>query len=210
MGTLAADRADIPWEPLARLRSLARGPHADARFDVQSYRMLVDSLFSSPTSILLSNTAGSLVPLFCWYASGWTVFLWLAALAGIVVLMRAYTLARYAAARAGEMSFETIRSWDREYFVGATTYSCILGVANYLALAETESVPCHIITIVCGIAFSAGYVARNAGRPFFVIVQLLCFCVPMAVGLAVSPDAFYDVIALYIVLFAVTNVSIVF
>ncbi len=195
---------------MARLASLATGPHAEAASDPQSYRILVDSLFSSPTSIVLSNTVGALVPVFCWFASGAEIFLWLAAAAGLMVVARVGTILRYRAARAPSMSMDDVWRWDREFFIGATGFSLILGVVNFVALADTENVPCHIITIVCGIAFASGYVARNSGRPRFVIVQLVCFCAPMALGLWLAVNPFYEIISLYIVLFAVTNVSIVF
>ena len=65
-----------------------------------------------------------------------------------------------------------MKAWDREYFLGATAYSTILGLNCLYALAFTTNEASHIITIVAGIAFSSGYVARNAGRPNFVIVQL--------------------------------------
>ena len=193
-----------------RVVSLARGPHAALASDPEAYRVLVASLFSSPTSLILSNTVGALVPLFCWFASGAPVFLWFAGAAAAIVLGRAVTLYRFRRVRQRALSTLAMWRWDREYFLGATAFSINLGAANFVALAGTDNVPCHIITIVCGIAFSAGYVARNSGRPLFVIVQLVCFCLPMALGLALATDPFYEVIALYIVLFAVTNVSIVF
>lgn len=205
----AVTRAPRP-SLIARLVSAATGPDATAASDPQAYRLLVDSLFSSPTSLILSNTVGALVPVFCWYVSGEVVFLWLAALAGIIVLYRVGTILRYREARRPDMSAQDVWTWDREYFAGATCYSLVLGAANFIALAYTESVAAHIITVVCGIAFSSGYVARNSGRPRFVIVQLACFCAPMVLGLALAAEPYYGLISLYIVLYAVTNVSIVF
>ncbi len=205
-GEAATKRANL----VARVASLATGPHAGLASDLESYRLLVASLFSSPTSLILSNTVGVLVPVFCWYASRSEAFLWFAGIAALIVLGRISTIVRYRAAAGAQQTMHQIWGWDREYFFGATAFSLVLGAANFVALAETDSVPCHIITIVCGIAFAAGYVARNSGRPLFVIVQLVCFCTPMALGLAFASDPFYEVIALYIVLFGVTNVSIVF
>ena len=105
-----------------RVHRLVRGRHAEVVHDRQAYTMLVDSLFSSPTSMLLSNTVGVLVPVFCWYASGMDVFLWLATLAGVTVVMRAVTMTRYTWRRGG-LSYAQVRWFDREYFLGASTYS---------------------------------------------------------------------------------------
>ena len=193
-----------------RLNAMTNGPLGEAESDPDRYRVLVDSLFSSPASLILSNFIGALVPVFCWYASGEAIFLAFAAVAGLVLLARVATIMRYRASNPSTLSIQDVWTWDREYFLGSTTYSVTLGTANFVALVYTEIVACHLITVVCGIAFAAGYVARNSGRPVFVIVQLMAFCVPMALGFALSSDAFYGLIALYIVMFAVTNVTIVF
>ncbi|WP_375460193.1 putative bifunctional diguanylate cyclase/phosphodiesterase [uncultured Enterovirga sp.] len=185
-------------------------PPSDAIANPQAYRVLIDSLFSSPTTLVIGTIVGTLAPLFCWYASENEMFKWYTLAAAIVAVFRLSTLLRYRMARSGGFSISALWSWDREYFVGATLFSLLIGTVSFAALAFTHNVPSHIMMIGIVISFSSGYVARNAGRPRFVIVQLICFCAPMAAGLLVSSDRFYSVIALYIVLFILTNISIVF
>ncbi len=188
---------------------MAYGPHALESRDPQHYRVLVQSLFSSPTSIILSNVVGAAISLFCWKSSGYHVFLPLFCITSAIVALRILTVARYrAAVRRREQTDADIRAWDREFFIGATAFSAVLGMSSFIALAKTDDIPSHIITIVAAIAFSAGYVARNAGRPIFVMVQLLVFCVPMCIGLAEADHPYYPVIALFIVFFIITNVAI--
>ncbi len=190
---------------------MAYGPHALESRDPQHYRVLVQSLFSSPTSIILSNVVGAAISLFCWKSSGYHVFLPLFCITSAIVALRILTVARYrAAVRRREQTDADIRAWDREFFIGATAFSAVLGMSSFIALAKTDDIPSHIITIVAAIAFSAGYVARNAGRPIFVMVQLLVFCVPMCIGLAEADHPYYPVIALFIVFFIITNVAIAF
>jgi diguanylate cyclase (GGDEF)-like protein len=207
----------VSVDGLSRLERLARdvaakanGPHAEAASDPQHYRVLVDSLFSSPTSIVMSNVVGALIPLFCWWASGDTSFLPIFFLAALIVAFRVATVVRYRSRGGIEQPDAAMPGWDREYFIGATAFSTVLGVTCFMALAQTDNIPCHIITIVAAIAFSAGYVARNSGRPIFVIVQLLCFCVPMCIGLAEASHPFYSIISLFIGFFILTNISIAF
>jgi diguanylate cyclase (GGDEF)-like protein len=211
MSELGAERASGLARLAARASLMAYGPHALESRDPQHYRVLVQSLFSSPTSIILSNVVGAAISLFCWKSSGYHVFLPLFCITSAIVALRILTVARYrAAVRRREQTDADIRAWDREFFIGATAFSAVLGMSSFIALAKTDDIPSHIITIVAAIAFSAGYVARNAGRPIFVMVQLLVFCVPMCIGLAEADHPYYPVIALFIVFFIITNVAIAF
>ncbi len=211
MTELGAERASGLARLAARVSLKAFGPHAREARDPQHYRVLVQSLFSSPTSIILSNVVGAAISLFCWKSSGYDIFLPLFWITSAVVALRIFTVMRYrAAVRDREQTDAEIRAWDREFFVGATAFSAVLGMMSFIALAMTDDIPCHIITIVAAIAFSAGYVARNAGRPIFVMVQLLVFCVPMCIGLAEADHPFYSVISLFIAFFIITNVAIAF
>ena len=188
--TTPAASASFVRRAFSRFVRTIRGPDAAADQDLASYRLLVGSLFSSPASIFISNIVGVLVPFFCWFETGAADLL-------LVRRRRRYhcrasgshgpaLLCRpIARAKTGEQ----VKAWDREYFLGATAFSTILGLNCFFALAFTGNVASHIITIVSGIAFSSGYVARNAGRPNFVIVQLLSFCIPMSMGLFASPGA---------------------
>ena len=119
--------------------------------------------------------------------------------------MRRYIVADHA----GD-TLRDVRQWDREYFVGATSFSAVLGLNCFYALALTVSTAAHMVTVVSAIAFSSGYVARNAGRPNFVVVQLMLFCLPMAAGLFISGQPYFAGIGVFILLYIVTNIAIVF
>lgn len=191
-------------ERLDAVRS--RGPESR----LAGYRLLVSSLFSSPTSILLSNVVGVGVPAFCWYVTELQVFIVLTIVAAIVVACRAFTVLRYLRRKHDTDNWLQTRRWDCEYQFGATTYALALGLNCLVALAYTDNVPAHIITIVSAIAFSSGYVARNSGRPYFVILQLLCFCIPMLIGLHKAGLPYYGLIAAFIALYVLTNIAITF
>ncbi len=204
----AAAVAAAPSEGLAaRLRARVRG---DATQDFASYQLLVASLFTSPTSIIVSNIVGTLVPYFCWRVTGQPAFLSFTIAAALTIALRFVTVTRYRRADHSADTLADVKRWDREYFVGATLYSTILGINCFTALVFTESVASHLITTVSAIAFSSGYVARNAGRPYFVLLQLICFCLPMAAGLFWSGEPYYPEFGAFILLYIVTNISITF
>jgi PAS domain S-box-containing protein len=191
------------------LRQL-RARMSDSDGDLAAYKLLVASLFSSPTSIIGSNIIGAFIPFFCWEVAGNDPFLYFGIAAALVVLWRTGTVVRFRKADHARETLAETKRWDREYFDGATLYSAILGLNCYTALAFTHSIPAHIITVVATIAFSSGFVARNAGRPYFVIVQLVCLCVPTVAGFAQGEEPYYDLIAVFILFYIVTNVSITF
>ena len=183
---------------------------SDSDGDLAAYKLLVASLFSSPTSIIGSNVIGALIPFFCWEVAGNAPFLYFGIAAALTVIWRTSTVVRFRKADHARETLAETKRWDREYFDGATLYSAILGLNCYTALAYTHSIPVHIITVVATIAFSSGFVARNAGRPYFVIVQLVCLCLPTAVGFVQGEEPYYDLIAVFILLYILTNVSIIF
>jgi diguanylate cyclase (GGDEF)-like protein len=177
-------------------------------FDLPGYRLLVNSLFSSPGSIVPGGIAGILTPFLCWLSTSETLFIQLTALVALIVIMRVLTVVRYRGSEHGEDSYEQTRRWDREYFLGATVFSAVLGYSCYCALALTDDPAAHITSVSSTIALASGYVARNAGRPKFVAVQLAAFCLPMAVGLIQAHNPYYQYIGYFAFLYVATNIAI--
>ncbi|HWG04489.1 MAG TPA: EAL domain-containing protein [Beijerinckiaceae bacterium] len=186
------------------------GLHPEKSLDRESYALLVASLFTSPTSIILSNVVGVFVPLMCWLTTNLNVFLAYSVATAIIVLLRILTVSRYLRADHSRDSMKDIARWDREYFLGATIYSIVLGLNCCTALIASQEPASHLVTVISAIAFSSGYVSRNAGRPYFVIIQLLCFGLPMAIGLFCAENHYYNAIGYFILLYIVTNIAITF
>jgi diguanylate cyclase (GGDEF)-like protein len=176
--------------------------------DLAGYRLLVSSLFSSPGSIIPGGIAGILTPFLCWLATKEGPFLLLTGVVALVVALRIVTVIRYRRRDHAEDSFAQTRRWDREYFLGATVFSAALGASCYGALAWTDDPAAHITSVASTIALASGYVARNAGRPQFVAVQLLTFCVPMAIGLIQAHNPYYQYIGYFAFLYVGANIAI--
>lgn len=194
----------------ARLMAKLRAARGNSELDLASYRLLVASLFTSPTSIVVSNMVGTGVPYFCWYVTGEPLFFAFTVVAALTIALRFMTVTRYCSMDHANDTLAEVKQWDREYFIGATLFSTILGANCFSALVFTENQAAHIITVVSAIAFASGYVARNSGRPFFVVIQLMCFSLPMAIGLFMSGEPYLPGIGAFILLYIVTNVSIIF
>ncbi|WP_449256969.1 hypothetical protein [Bosea sp. (in: a-proteobacteria)] len=166
----------------------------DDDFDLTGYTLLVNSLFSSPASIIPGGIAGILTPFLCWVSTRHEVFIQLTLLVALVVVLRLVTLIAYRRRNHAKDSYAETRRWDRDYFLGATAFSAVLGYSCYVALVRTDDAAAHITSVSSTIALASGYVARNAGRPKFVAVQLLTFCIPMAIGLIGANNPYYKYI----------------
>lgn len=189
-----------------RLSKAVRGQVDDV--DLTGYTLLVNSLFSSPASIVPGGIAGILTPFLCWLATGYDVFVTLTVLVALIVVLRLMTVVAYRRGNHAGDSYAQTRRWDRDYFLGATAFSAALGYSCYVALVQTDDAAAHITSVSSTIALASGYVSRNAGRPKFVAVQLLIFCVPMAIGLIGANNPYYRYIGYFAFLYVAANIAI--
>lgn len=180
----------------------------DDDFDLTGYTLLVNSLFSSPASIIPGGIAGILTPFLCWVSTRHEIFIQLTLLVALVVVLRLVTLIAYRRHNHAKDSYAETRRWDRDYFLGATAFSAVLGYSCYVALVRTDDAAAHITSVSSTIALASGYVARNAGRPKFVAVQLLTFCIPMAIGLIGANNPYYKYIGYFAFLYVAANIAI--
>ncbi|SIQ11402.1 MULTISPECIES: EAL domain-containing protein [unclassified Bosea (in: a-proteobacteria)] len=189
-----------------RLSKTVRGQVDDV--DLTGYTLLVNSLFSSPASIVPGGIAGVLTPFLCWLATGYDVFVSLTVLVALIVALRMMTVVAYRRCNHADDTYAQTRRWDRDYFLGATAFSAALGYSCYVALVQTDDAAAHITSVASTIALASGYVSRNAGRPKFVAVQLLIFCVPMAIGLIGANNPYYRYIGYFAFLYVAANIAI--
>lgn len=186
----------------------AGGREQDDSVDLTGYTLLVSSLFSSPASIIPGGIAGILTPFLCWVSTGMDIFMGLTLLVTLIVILRIVTVIAYRRRNHAQDSYAQTRRWDRDYFLGATAFSAALGYSCYVALVQTDDPAAHITSVASTIALASGYVARNAGRPKFVAVQLLTFCIPMAIGLIGAHNPYYRYIGYFAFLYVAANIAI--
>ncbi|WP_454658109.1 putative bifunctional diguanylate cyclase/phosphodiesterase [Bosea beijingensis] len=186
----------------------ARGREQGETIDLTGYTLLVSSLFSSPASIIPGGIAGILTPFLCWISTGMDIFMSLTILVTLIVILRIMTVVAYRRRNHAQDSYAETRRWDRDYFLGATVFSAVLGYSCYVALVQTDDPAAHITSVASTIALASGYVARNAGRPKFVAVQLLTFCIPMAIGLIGAHNPYYRYIGYFAFLYVAANIAI--
>ncbi len=199
-----SSRSSRAVERLSAMRTATKSP------DPSDYKTLIDSLFSSAGSIIQGGLAAILTPLMCWYVSGHEVLLLIAAVMAIVVALRLVTFFRYRRVQGQNLSYDSLQSWDREYFAGATLQSFLLGLTVFSALMYTDSAAAHITSVASAIGFASGFVARNSGRPGFVILQLVAITAPMEFALFASGHVAYPAMGAFLLLFFANNVAMTF
>lgn len=179
--------------------------------NLSEYQLLVNSLFSSPGSLFSGCAAAIIAPLLSYTASDYDIFFLYVTYASVfLALCRILTFKRYKNTDYRTNSYQETRWWDYEYFAGATTTSVLLSISCFYALMYTTSTAAHILGVASTIAFSSGYVVRNAGRPYFVTFQLAVFCMPMAYALLASDDYHYHGIGYYTFLYFLSNIAMTF
>ncbi|MGL4728919.1 MAG: putative bifunctional diguanylate cyclase/phosphodiesterase, partial [Bosea sp. (in: a-proteobacteria)] len=190
-------------------RAISRGS-ARHRQDVEGYKVLVESLFSSPASIIAGGIAGVLTPVLCWFATSREFFLNMTVVMAVLLLLRTMTVVAFRLQDRARHGFAETRRWDVLFFTGATLFSGMLGMISFYALVYTESAAAHVTVVAATIAFASGYVARNAGRPYFVLLQLSVFCLPLSAGLLDATDPLYHPIGYFALFYVLNNTAITF
>jgi diguanylate cyclase (GGDEF)-like protein len=190
-------------------RAISRGGDRH-RQDVEGYKVLVESLFSSPSSIIAGGIAGVLTPMLCWYATGRGFFFNMTVMMSVLLLVRTMIVVAFRLENRARHGFNETRRWDALFFIGATLFSGMLGMISFYALVFTTSAAAHVTVVSATIAFASGYVARNAGRPYFVLLQLAVFCLPLSAGLLDATDSLYHPIGYFALFYVLNNIAITF
>ncbi len=146
----------------------------------------------------------------CWLASGDLAFAQILIFACVVGALRLGTLLDYTSRSHADDSWAETRRWDREFMFGATILSGAIGANGYMALTRLHSVGAHLVVVAFNIALASGYVARNAARPQFVVLQLALFTFPLAAGLLRAQDPYYRALGCFALLYVFNNAAIVF
>ncbi|WP_162009668.1 putative bifunctional diguanylate cyclase/phosphodiesterase [Methylocystis heyeri] len=146
-----------------------------------------------------------MLPYLCWQASGDNLFELLFFVSLLIGALRLCTLVRYHSRDHTGEDEATTRCWDREFVLGATAMSAALGATGYFAIAETASASVHLTIVAYNVALASAYVARNAARPKFVLVQILTIMAPFCLALMGSGDRYYNYVGLSGILFIAGN-----
>lgn len=138
-------------------------------------RKLVASLYTQPLSLALGAICGIAASLTAAYTTGYTPIMisaWLLTLVGITRTIMAIYVAK------SRVKGST-RALELAYEIGAFSFALLAGITAALTMFTTSD--SHVETLMFGyaVAYATGIAARNAGRPFIAIGQLLLAVLPV-------------------------------
>ena len=161
---------------------------------------LVESLFGSPSTLVIGAICGMLTGIYIAWASGSPIIVTAAILLSIVVIMRVWTLCVVAAKiRRGRMTRHAY--WERMYEIGAWTYSLTLGVMSGTTVLHSQDAMLHTLAVANAVGYAGGISSRNAGRPAIAIGQFLMATVPVALTLLLAGTLTYYILGVTIIMY---------
>ncbi|MCA1749114.1 MAG: EAL domain-containing protein [Sphingomonadales bacterium] len=181
-----------------KLRHLAS---AEGTLAQQVRAALVNTLYTSPASLVVGAVAGSTVAATIAYMSGSIVLLVCSIAIHIVGLLR--IASAYIYKWIGAEEAETMRvHWERLYEIGAWLYASLLGLQTFLVLTQTDLMALQLLAVTMATGYAAGVAPRNAGRPVIAFGQVALAVMPMAAGLWLTNEPVFWILGVIIVIFA--------
>lgn len=160
------------------VRALSARFKVNSVVDQQVRKTLVDTLYSNPLSLVIGAVCGTVV---CIYAAITTgdfaleLAAWGVGLIGLIrtAIMMAVRHTKGAKTRTLELLFE----------VGAFAYAGALSILAAFAVVHKVIYEVQMLAVVVAVSYATAIAARNAGRPFIAIGQLLLVLAPLSVAL---------------------------
>ena len=162
----------------------------DAALDDGLYQHLVASLFTSQASLNSANVMGMLIIVAAYGLTKQNVFLLLLSLVVVVGATRALLFRSYARRKGTLNTRQAFAYYDTMFFILSTCFSVIIGITCYQLIQEPPATGTHAIAAGVGVGYAMGFVARNAGRPRLVIMQVVTTLLPMIIGYALMQSTF--------------------
>jgi diguanylate cyclase (GGDEF)-like protein len=101
-----------------------------------------------------------------------------------------------------------MRRWELLYEAGALSYAGLLGLLTGLILIISPDLKLHMMMGILATGYGAGAAGRNTGKPLIAIGQLMLCCLPLVIGLLVSPTVITLLVAVATILFMLVIVDV--
>lgn len=170
----------------------------DPAIDQQLYIKLVETLYSTPKSIVSASVAALAIIAVAWIVSAdWCYAIFMVGFT-IVGAMRAAASWVFARSRPLDMNPGAVGFWENLARAGAWSFAGLIGLIGAYTIYNYPFTPAEIL-INCGVmGYVAGISSRNAGRPVISIGQISFACVPVLVAMVAASDIVHQTLALFI------------
>ena len=167
---------------IKRLRALWRVLAGTRALDDRVRRILVESLYSQPSSLTLGALCGIVMAQVAAHEAQTPQIFWAAFAVTTIALLRiamGHALPRM-------VDPGKTRALELVWEFGAYSYALAVGVIAALCI-DYGSDSARLLTVCNAVGYATGIAARNAGRPFIAIGQMMLTLAPVTVMLAIQP-----------------------
>jgi diguanylate cyclase (GGDEF)-like protein len=185
------------------VRALSSRFKANSVIDQQVRKTLVDTLYSNPLSLVIGAVCGVLVCMDVAVTTG-----------DKAMIMAAWALTAVAIARIALMvvvkhiRYTSARTLELLYEVGAFAYAGGISLLAALAVNHDAIMEAQMALVVVAVSYATAIAARNAGRPFIALGQLLVVLAPLTVVLLMSDAPLIRVLGIATLLHIPSVISI--
>jgi diguanylate cyclase (GGDEF)-like protein len=188
---------------IARLREIGK---IDRTVAEEVRRSLVETLFTSSTSLGVGAIAGSVVSTLIAVSSG---DVWLCAMAVGIGLVGAARVSHHVFFhRAARLDPSASARSETIYELGAWGYALLIGLMTLLTMLRSQDALHHMCAATMTTGYAAGICGRNAGRPVIAIGQLALATGPAALGLFMSGEHFRMILGAVFIVFMIGMIDI--
>jgi len=176
----------------------------DARDD-RVRAKLVETLYTQPASLAIGALCGmSVATTAAWMTDD--VWIWLAAGALNLVALARIVLSHWLAPDGKRRSAQVL---ERVYEAGAFSYALLTGTIAALTIFLDADTHVQVLAFGYALAYGNGISARNAGRPFIAIGQLVLTVVPVLIAsfAVATPPLIVLGVTTTLMIFAMTSVT---
>jgi diguanylate cyclase (GGDEF)-like protein len=163
------------------------------RRDADLYNHLVSSLFTSQSSLNSANILGIAVAAAGYMLTGDKVYPLLAAVMFAAGLGRMWVFRSFVRHKDKIVTREDGAHYDRLFFFYSLVFTAAFGLTCYALIRHPASTGTHAVAAGAAVGYAMGVVARNAGRPYIVLAQVMLTICPMIVGYALMHSTYGDV-----------------
>ena len=178
--------------------------------DDELYNHLVGSLFTSRSSLNSANVLGVAVAVAGYTLTSDYRFLLLAAITLVTGIVRSAVFYGFKRRKNDLRTRADGAYYERRFFVASALFTAAFGMSCYLLIQYPAATGTHAIAGGAAVGYALGVVARNAGRPYIVIVQVVLSICPMLVGYALMHNTYGIVAVLLLAGTMVAAISVTF
>jgi diguanylate cyclase (GGDEF)-like protein len=179
-----------------------KGPENTAReLPVEVYVSMVDALYEDVRSLLLGVLAALAGTVYVAVVTGNPILVGFPFAIVLIAAGRVLRMRAYRRERRDVRSAEQARRWEREYTIGANLLVFTIGLWCLACFVLTTLPSAHLFCVAVALSYMVGVGGRNFANGPFVDNQIALLCAPLVLGMVMTGNWDYLILACFAVPF---------